>query len=324
MNGRRGARVKNDNVYFPIYNNATSIDQLYKEVREVMGSLAKKYTYEFIFVNDGSRDESVMHIKKLTEKDKNVVLLNLSRNFGHQAAVTAGLDKSHGDAVIIMDADLQDPPKVCAELIKKWEEGYDVAYAQRRTRRDTLTKRVSAYVYYRLLAALSSVTIPPDTGDFRLADRKVVDAVISMREYHRFLRGMFSYVGFKQVAVPFDRDARHGGKSEYTFKKQIKLAKDGIFGFSDVPLKLVSNLGYTVAFLSVIGMVYAVVSKLFFTENVPGWAMTVVSIFFMGGVQLIMLGVIGEYIGRIYNEARHRPTYLIAEEINTKPENTKR
>lgn len=301
---------------FPVYNNQPSLELLYKEMRKITDKVAKKYTYEFCFVNDGSRDASIDTLRVLAKKDKNVVVLHLSRNFGHQAAVTAGLDRVTGDAVIIMDADLQDPPAVCLELIESWEQGNQVVYAQRRTRQDSFLKRLTANVYYRILASMSSVDIPRNTGDFRLVDRKVVDVVKEMKEYHRFLRGMFSFVGFKHAAVPFDRHARHAGKSEYTVKKLIKLAKDGIFGFSDAPLRFVARLGYFVSVLSVVGILYALILRIFFSYiTVPGWTMIVVAIFFMGGVQLIMLGVIGEYIGRIYNEVRRRPNYVVAEEI---------
>lgn len=304
---------------FPVYNNAQSLQPLYEEVTDQMKPLAKKYSFEYVFVNDGSRDDSLEILKDLASKHKNVHVLNLSRNFGHQAAVSAGLDKVTGDATIIMDADLQDPPAVCLELIKKWEDGYQVVYAQRRTRKDPFLKRLTADLYYRMLSVMSSVDIPRNTGDFRLIDRKVVRAVREMHEYHRFLRGMFSFVGFKQIGVPYDRAGRHGGKSEYTIRKLVQLAKDGIFGFSDAPLRFVARLGYLVSVLSVIGILYAITLRLFFTHiTVPGWTMIVVSIFFMGGVQLIMLGVIGEYIGRIYSEVRRRPNYIVADEINTK------
>lgn len=301
---------------FPVYNNQPSLELLYKEMRKITDKVSKTYDYEFCFVNDGSPDNSIETLRKLAAKDKNVFVLNLSRNFGHQAAVTAGLDRVTGDAVIIMDADMQDPPAVCLELIAKWEEGFEVVYAQRRTRQDKFLKKLTANVYYRVLKSMSSVDIPRNTGDFRLVDRKVVEVVKEMKEYHRFLRGMFSFAGFRQAGVQFDRHARHAGKSEYTVKKLIKLAKDGIFGFSDAPLRFVAKLGYFVSVLSVIGILYVVTLRLFFTHiTVPGWTMIVVAIFFMGGVQLIMLGVIGEYIGRIYNEVRHRPNYIVDEEI---------
>lgn len=309
--------VKVISYIFPVYNNAGSLDVLYREVKKVMGPL--KYGYEFVFVNDGSRDNSIEVLTKLAKKDKQVKIVNLSRNFGHQAAVTAGLDRTSGEAVIIMDADMQDPPRVCVELIEKWEQGYDVVYAQRRTRKDTFYKKFVANVFYRVLASMSSVDIPRNTGDFRLVSKRVVEVVREMKEYDRFLRGMFSFIGFKQVAVPFDRDPRHDGKSEYTFKKQIKLAKAGIFGFSDVPLRFVSHLGFYVSILSVIGIVYALGIKLFFPQiAVSGWTITIISIFFVGGVQLLMLGVIGEYIARIYNESLKRPTYIVEKEVNFK------
>jgi glycosyltransferase involved in cell wall biosynthesis len=302
---------------FPVYNNAPSLRPLYDEVRAVIAAMADRYDYELVFVDDGSRDDSGGVLRALAKEDDHVRVLTLSRNFGHQAAVTAGLDHARGDAVIIMDADLQDPPEVCRDLVAKWEEGYEVVYAQRRTRKDTLLKRVTAGLYYRMLAGLSSVDIPRDTGDFRLIDRAVVDVVKEMREYHRFLRGMYSFAGFRQAPVQFDRRARHAGKSEYTLKKLFNLAKDGVFGFSDVPLKLATRLGFFVSILSLVGILYAITVKLFFTLEVPGWTFTVVAIFFMGGVQLVMLGILGEYLGRVHDEVRHRPVYIVREKINT-------
>jgi len=301
----------------PIYNNAPSLELLHQKIADMMGDVSGKYDYEYIFVNDGSPDNSLEVLTKLAKEDARVKVLNLSRNFGHQAAVTAGLDRVDADAVIIMDADLQDPPEVCMKLIGKWEEGNHVVYAQRRTRKDTFFKRITANIYYRVLASTSTIKIPRNTGDFRLADRKVVEVVRDMKEYNRFLRGMFSFVGFKQEGVLFDRAARFEGKSEYTLKKMLKLGKDGLFGFSDAPLKFVSRLGFIVSVLSVVGIMYALMLKVFWSHiTVPGWTMIVVSIFFVGGVQLVMLGVIGEYIARIYDEVRGRPTYIVADEIN--------
>jgi dolichol-phosphate mannosyltransferase len=301
---------------FPVYNNASSLVELHKQVTKKMATVSKQYDYEIVFVNDGSRDNSMEVLKDLSAKDPRIAVYNLSRNFGHQAAVTAGLHKVTGDAVIIMDADLQDPPAVCLELIAKWEEGFQVVYAQRRTRKDGFMKRLTANMFYRTLSALSSVDIPRNTGDFRLVDRKVVDVVNSMKEHNRFLRGLFSFTGFKQAAVLFDRHARFEGKSEYTVKKLLKLAKDGLFGFSDAPLRLATRVGFMVSALSVLGIFYAIAIKIFWPHiAVPGWTMIVVAIFFTAGVQLTMLGVIGEYIARIYSEVRDRPNYIIAEEI---------
>jgi len=301
----------------PVYNNALSLRPLYDELRGVIDAVGDRYGYEIVFVDDGSRDDSGEVLRELAKVDDNVRVLVLSRNFGHQAAVTAGLDAARGDAVIIMDADLQDPPEVCHDLIARWEDGFEVVYAQRRSRKDTLLKRLTAGLYYRMLGALSSVDIPRDTGDFRLIDRAVVDVVKDMREYHRFLRGMYSFAGFRQAPVQFDRRARHAGRSEYTLKKLFNLAKDGVFGFSDVPLKLATRLGFFVSILSLLGILYAVTVKLVFTLDVPGWTFTVVAIFFMGGVQLVMLGILGEYLGRVHDEVRHRPVYIVREKINS-------
>jgi polyisoprenyl-phosphate glycosyltransferase len=308
---------KSINYIVPVYNNSGSLELLLSTIDKTMAPLKKQYSWNYIFVNDGSKDDSYKVLQRLAAKDKRLLILNLSRNFGHQAAVTAGLDNAEGDAVIIMDADLQDPPRVCVELIAKWSEGYQVVYAQRRTRKDTFFKRLTADTYYRMLSSLSSVDIPRNTGDFRLVDKKVVHAIREMKEYHRFLRGMFGYVGFRHIGVQFDRDARHSGKSEYTMKKMIKLAKDGIYGFSDAPLQLASKLGFTFAALSVLGILYAVMIKLFWPHiAVSGWTMIIVSIFLIGGVQLIILGIIGEYVSRVYNEVKGRPNYIIAESIN--------
>lgn len=304
---------------FPIYNEQDTIAPLYRTVKKIAQQLSKNYNHELLFIDDGSLDDSLERLKKLAQEDGNVTIVHFSRNFGHQAAVTAGLETAEGDAVIIMDADLQDPPEVCLELVQKWAEGYEVVYAQRRSRQDGLFKRVSASAYYWLLSRLAAINIPRNTGDFRLVDRKVVDVVCDMKEYNRFLRGMFSFVGFKQIAVPFDRHARHAGVTKYPFKKMVHLAKDGILGFSDVPLRLITRLGFFVSFMSVLGIIYALILKLFFTSvTVPGWTMITVAIFFMGGVQLLVLGVIGEYIGRIYNEVRGRPRYIVSEVIRGK------
>jgi polyisoprenyl-phosphate glycosyltransferase len=304
---------------FPVYNNASSLPVLLETITRTMATVKQQYDCELIFVNDGSRDNSAEVLRELAEQDRRIRAFFLSRNFGHQAAVTAGLAQATGDAVIIMDADMQDPPRVCLDLIKKWEEGYEVVYAQRRSRKDGFLKKLTSDMFYRVLSSMSSINIPRNTGDFRLVDRKVVEVVNNMPEYHRYLRGMFSFAGFKQAGVLFDRDARHSGKSEYTIKKLVKLAKDGLFGFSDAPLRFVSKLGYVVSGLSLIGILYAIILRIFWSYiTVPGWTMIVVAVFLMGGVQLVMLGVIGEYIARIHDEVRGRPTYIIAAKIDRK------
>lgn len=298
---------------FPIYNEAGNIDLLHQTMTELLQQ-RPEYNYEIIYINDGSRDNSLQLLLDIQKRDDRVVVIDFSRNFGHQIAVTAGLDHAAGDAVIIMDSDMQDPPRVSFELIDKWQEGYDVVYAQRRSRKDTFFKKLTADLFYRTLQRLADIDIPRNTGDFRLMDRKVVDEIKRFKEHNRFLRGMVSYVGFKQIAVQFDRDERHAGETGYPLKKMLKFAADGIFSFSSAPLKLISNVGYTIAGLSFLGILYAVVVKIVDPSRVvPGWTFIVISILFIGGIQLIMLGVLGSYIGRIYTEAQNRPLYMINE-----------
>lgn len=296
---------------FPIYNETGNIPLLYETMHKLLAE-NKPYDYEIIFVNDGSKDDSLEKLIKIQKKDKRVRVIDLSRNFGHQIAVTAGLDYAKGDAVIIMDSDMQDPPRVSFDLIKKWEQGFEVVYAQRKTRKDTFFKKLTADMFYRTLQKLAEIDIPRNTGDFRLMDRKVVDEIKKFKEHNRFLRGMVSFVGFKQTAVLFDRDERHAGETGYPLKKMLKFAADGIFSFSNAPIKLISRVGYAIAGISFLGIVYAIIMKLFFPEvTIEGWTFIVISILFIGGVQLIMLGVLGAYIGRIYTESQARPLYMI-------------
>lgn len=295
----------------PFYYDQGNVASLYEALLKVTGKspYSNKYDFDFTFINDGSQDKTLAELQAVQGKDPRIRIIDLARNYGHQIAVTAGLDASQGDAVIIMDSDLQDPPAVSLELVDKWEQGFDVVYAQRRTRKDSFKKRFTASLYYRILQKLSDIHIPRDTGDFRLLDRKVVDEIVKYREHDRFLRGMVSYAGFRQTPVLFDRDERFAGESGYTFKRLIKLAKDGIIGFSDKPLKLISSLGYILAALSLLAIVYAICYRLFTRNAVDGWAFIIISIFFIGGVQLVMLGVLGAYIGRIYTEVKARPLY---------------
>lgn len=296
---------------FPIYNESGNIELLHKTIDELLKS-NNQYEYELIFINDGSRDNSLELLTKIQKKDRRVTIIDFSRNFGHQIAVTAGLDHAKGDAVIIMDSDMQDPPKVSLELIKKWEEGYSVVYAQRRTRKDTWFKKITADAFYRILQKLADIDIPRNTGDFRLIDRKVVEEIKKFKEHNRFLRGMVSFVGFQQVAVQFDREERHSGETGYPLKKMLKFAADGIFSFSTYPLKLTRNMGFLFAGIAFLGILYAALMKILFPEVVvEGWTFTVISILFVGGIQLIMLGVLGSYIGRIYTETQNRPLYTI-------------
>ena len=286
---------------FPIYNEEGNIATLDVDV-------------EFVYVNDGSTDGSLDLLVALSERDERVVVVDLSRNFGHQMAVTAGIDHARGDAVVIMDADLQDPPVVSLELIREWQDGWDVVYAQRRSRRDSTFKRATADVFYRVLGALSSVEIPRNTGDFRLIDRAVADQLRRYGEHSRFLRGMISEIGFRQKAVPFDRDARHSGTTGYPFRKMVRFAVDGITSFSAKPLQLISRVGLIVSGLALVGLFYAVGLKIFFPERVvEGWTFIVATVLLVGGLQLLLMGIIGTYVGRIYDEVKGRPLYGVQE-----------
>jgi glycosyltransferase involved in cell wall biosynthesis len=310
---------RNISYILPIYNEEGNIDLFYKELCAALKPSSDKYNYELIFINDGSKDTSLEKLAALAKKDKRVALLNFSRNFGHQAAITAGLDYADGDAVIIMDTDLQDPPEVSLQLIEKWQEGYDVVYAQRKSRQDGLFKRISANLYYRVLSSTADIVIPRNTGDFRLMDHRVVVELRKFREHNRYMRGLVSYLGFKQVALPFDRQARHAGESGYPFKKMVQFATDGILSFSTTPIKFMNNLGLAVALLSFLAFIAVGVVKLLDPSKlVPGWAFIIMSIFFIGGVQLIMMGVLGSYIGRTYLEVQGRPLYIIESLTNKK------
>jgi len=270
--------------------------------------------FEFVYVDDGSRDESLDLLLELRAEDDRITVISLARNFGHQIAVTAGLDAAAGrDAVIIMDTDLQDPPEVSLRLIEAWESGTDVAYAQRRTRKDPPFKRGTAYAFYWLLTRLASVDIPRNVGDFRLMDHKVVTEVVKYREHDRFLRGIVAHVGFRQEAVPFDRDPRFAGSSSYPLRTMMKLAADGILGFSTFPLRLISRMGLLISLLSGLGALFVIYVRLFMPERaVPGWAFITVGMFLLGGIQLLMMGVIGSYLGRVYVETQDRPLYSLA------------
>lgn len=306
--GLSGTQGKTISFVFPVYNEAESIPRLHEELTAAVASM--NYEAEFVYVNDGSTDNSLDLLLELRSKDDRVMVLDLARNYGQQMAVTAGMDRASGDAVIIMDSDLQDPPAVCLLLIEKWEEGYDVAYAQRRTRQDPWFKQATASAFYRVLQRLADVDIPRDTGDFRLLDRRVVEELKKFGEKSRFIRGMVSYVGFNQIGVPFDRQKRYAGSTKYPLGRLTRLASDAILGFSTFPLTLISRVGYGVALLSVVGIFYVLIQKLFFPEVlVAGWAFIVISVLFVGGLQLIMLGILGSYVGRIYQQVQGRPLY---------------
>lgn len=304
---------------FPIYNEEENIELLWARMQEVIAD--SPYRYEYVFVNDGSRDRSLELLTGLHERDPRVIVVDFSRNFGHQVAVTAGLDRASGEAVIIMDSDMQDPPEVAMELLAKWEEGWDVVYAQRRSRKDTFFKKLTASMFYRALHSLANIDIPRDTGDFRLLDARVVQELRRYREHDRFLRGMVSHVGFKQTAVQFDRHARHAGETGYPLKKMIKFALDGILGFSSRPLELISRAGFFVALLAVVGIGYALVRRIFWPEEVvAGWAFVIIAVLLVGGLQLIMMGIIGQYLGRVYTQVQGRPLYSVRQVLCGAPE----
>ena len=299
-------------VIAPIFNELENIPELYHRVKDVMDRTGEPW--ELILVDDGSTDGSTELIRKLAENNPRVRPIIFARNFGHQIAVTAGIDYSQGDAVIIIDADLQDPPEVILDLIAKWDEGYEVVFAVREEREgETWFKRTTAALFYRLIYRITDVKIPLDTGDFRLIDRKVVHVMQQMREKHRFLRGMSAWVGFRQVGVTYKRQPRYAGETKYPFKKMFKLALNAITGFSYFPLQLATYIGFITAGLSVVAIPVVAILRLITGTALLGQATTLIVVLFLGGVQLISLGIIGEYIGRIYDEAKNRPLYIVAE-----------
>jgi polyisoprenyl-phosphate glycosyltransferase len=297
----------------PVYNEESMIPELYRRVSAVMDGLDD--TAELIFINDGSRDRTLELLRELHEQDERVVYLGLARNFGHQIAVTAGLNYVRGKVIIVLDADLQDPPELIPEMLKLWQQGYQVVYAQRTKRvREGWFKRLCAYVFYRLLKQLASVDIPTDTGDFCLMDRQVVDLLNQMPERNRYIRGLRSWVGFNQTAIKFERDLRFAGEVKYTFTKSFALAVNGLVSFSSIPLRLSTYLGLFSAVAAII-MAILVLYWRVFTPNstLTGFATIAIAIFFLGAVQLISIGILGEYIGRIYEEVKGRPLYTLAE-----------
>lgn len=301
-------------VVVPIWNEEQTISELYKRVVDSMDTLtaARGETWELICVNDGSRDSSLSLLLELRARDPRVKVIDLSRNFGHQVAITAGADFAEGDAVIVMDADLQDPPDVVLRMIEKWREGYDVVYAQRRTREgETKFKLWTASAFYRVLRSITDVNIPVDTGDFRLMDRRVVLVMRKLREKHRFMRGLSSWVGFNQIGVEYDRAERYAGETKYPLRKMLRLAIAAITSFSFLPLQLATYAGFILAGISLIGIIVTIVLRLSGSLAFVGQATTLVAVLFLGGIQLIFLGVIGEYIGRIYDEAKDRPLYVV-------------
>jgi len=296
----------------PIYNEIDNLAELYRRVKEVMDSTGKPW--ELILVDDGSTDGSTDTIHELAATDKRVRPVIFARNFGHQIAVTAGLDYARGKAMVVIDADLQDPPEVVLDLIAKWKEGYEVVYAVRAEREgESWFKLWTASLFYRVIYRITDVKIPLDTGDFRLLDRKVVDVMKSMRERHRFLRGMASWVGFKQVGVEYRRAARYAGVTKYPFRKMLKLALNAITSFSYFPLQVATFVGFFAAGIAILAIPVVIYMRMTGSQAFFGQATTLIATLFLGGVQLISLGVLGEYIGRLYDEAKGRPLYIVRE-----------
>jgi len=296
----------------PIYNEIENLPELYRRVKQVMDSSGEPW--ELIFVDDGSTDGSTDGIRKLAEADKTVRPVIFARNFGHQVAITAGWDYARGDAVVIIDADLQDPPEVILELAKKWKEGYEVVYAVRAEREgESWFKKFTAAAFYRLIYSITDVKIPVDTGDFRLMDRKVVNVLKQMKERHRFPRGMSAWVGFRQVGVEYKRAARVAGVTKYPFSKMLKLALNAITGFSYFPLQVATYFGFASAGISILAIPVVAALRLAGSHSFEGQTTTLISVLFLGGVQLISLGILGEYIGRLYDEAKGRPLYIVSD-----------
>ena len=304
-------------VIIPMYYEEEVAEECYKRVKTVLTSL-KDYEHEILFVNDGSKDKTLEILESIAEKDKQVKVISFSRNFGHQCAVTAGLQYVTGDAIVVIDADLQDPPELIPDMLTLWKQGNEVIYAKRKTREgESKFKLLTAKMFYRILNGLSDVEIPADTGDFRLVDRKVVDVINSMPEHNKFLRGLFSWVGFKQQPFEYERKERFAGKTKYPLKKMLKLASDGIISFSTKPLKIVGGLGIITIIISVLLLLYSVISYIFnLNQLTPGWTSIMVAITLFSGVQLLSIWIISEYLARIYDESKKRPQYIISKTIN--------
>jgi len=297
-------------IVIPVFNEIDVIDACYERLSGVMRSL-QGYDYELVFVDDGSRDRSYERLITFHAQDPHLKIVKFSRNFGHQIAVTAGVDEAVGDAIVIIDADLQDPPEVIPEMVRKWEEGYDVVYGVRQRRAgESRIKLLTAAAFYRLLRSFTNIEIPVDVGDFRLISARAAAQLRKLREKDRFVRGLVSWIGFQQIGIPYERDSRLAGETKYPYRKMFKFAIDGITSFSNLPLKVASWLGYMASFLAFVYLASVFVQRAM-GYTVEGWATIMVAMLFLGGVQLICIGIIGEYIGRIFNETKSRPMYVI-------------
>ncbi|MEO5968471.1 MAG: glycosyltransferase family 2 protein [Bdellovibrionia bacterium] len=307
--------VPNHSIVVPVYNEAEGIPTLVKRLEQLAENI-KPETVEIIFINDGSKDKSAEALDSAAARNSIFKTIHFSRNFGHQLAITAGIELAQGKTVTVIDADLQDPPEIILELLAKWREGFDVVYAVRRSRvGETKFKLWTAKLFYRLLRKLTDVDIPVDTGDFRLMDRKVVNSFLRLRERHRFVRGMVAWLGFRQTGILYDRAEREFCETHYPFKKMIKFAFDGITSFSTVPLRLATYLGLMSATMALLMGIWTLYIKLFTGEAIQGWASVMLVVLFLGGMQLVTLGIFGEYLGRVYDEGKARPLFLIARTV---------
>lgn len=306
-------------VIIPIFNEEGNLPLLYERVSKVAAGITD--AYELVFINDGSRDQSLPIIVSLAQQDPHVRYINFSRNFGHQIAVTAGIDHCTGEAVAFIDADLQDPPELIVDLYRKLQEGYQVVYARRRTRSgESFLKKFTAILFYRILARITSIKIPVDTGDFRIMHRKIIEVLKQMPEQQKYLRGQIAWAGFQQTYILYDREERHAGSSGYTYKKMIRLALDGITGFSNLPLKFATITGFIVSGVTFLVSLYALYARFVAKDYVPGWTSLILAVLFIGGVQLISIGIIGEYISRMSANVRNRPLYVVEDANVKKPE----
>ena len=301
-------------IVVPLRNEESNIDELYTRLTNTLSK--NNYSYEILCISDGSTDNTLNMLKDLHKRDERVKVIDLSRNFGKEIAMSAGLQYCSGDAVIVIDADLQDPPEIIPELIGKWLEGYDVVYATRTIREgETWIKKLTAKIFYKLMRLITNIDIPADTGDFRIMSSHVVDSLNMLPEQHRFMKGLFSWVGYKQTGIKYNRESRHAGVTNFNLKKLWNFALEGITSFSFIPLRLATYMGFVIAFLSIIYLTYLVIRTLIYGNPVPGYTSLMVSILFFGGVQFIFTGIIGEYIGRIYNETKRRPLFFIREQL---------
>jgi len=299
-------------VVVPVFNEECVIEEFVRRTTAVLERVGCRY--ELLFVNDGSRDASLDLLKRAKSSNPRIGIINFSRNFGHQMAITAGMDHAKGDAIVIIDADLQDPPELIPEMLEKWKNGYDIVYAKRKLRLgETVFKRWTAAFFYRLIKKISKVDIPVDIGDYRLLSRRVLEALKPLRETHRYIRGLVAWIGFNQTFVEYVRNKRYAGKTKFPFSKMLRFSIDGIASFSILPLRFATWLGFISSFLSFLYLPYAFYAKYILKSAVPGWTTVIIAIFFVGGIQLMCMGIMGEYIGILYDESKKRPLYVVSD-----------